>query len=296
MIREATTLTIAFGISVCFAEEPMTPMMVKLGEPILIETFEKDGQSYDHWPSTNKRWSPKDGVLRGLPSTKEYREQQGRSHNGTAPNLFIRFGGLEKPVPNVCFAIRFKYLSSEEVNVPDDLEPIGRVGFAGKSTLLWIEAADSRIGTLRYTYGADKTMRLEFDRWYECLFEVFQDEVVVQVKDGPTFYGKDQNISLKGTEEKTNRVFISGPKESTVVIDHVKVWAAPGLKNTWAEARQPLLAAYAPKQIEKKRKTQKGPCSQTVKSAQNQHHCPIQFMLVPESGPFAASPFGLFRR
>ena len=95
------------------------------------------------------------------------------------------------------------------------------------------------------------------DKWYECLLEIVGDEIVVQIKDGPTLYGKHDSLfgkhgSVKDLAETGlphHKPFcFVGSDSCSVSVDDFEIWSAKKtVQKGWAERREEMSRGYADK-------------------------------------------------
>lgn len=227
----------------------LKPLMAQLEALYFAENFDSTNKIDTAFiePQENSRWSISDKHLIGIPSTEED-QLKTSAHNGAKPSIYAQL-----PDPNVCVSFKIRY-SGLGVIYKGGGFGITRYGVGIKLNAVQtsISADHNHLGMMH----SDSHQLVE-DQWYECLLEIVSDEIVVQIKDGPTLYGKHDTIfgkhgSVKFLAENGlphHKPFgFFGADSCSVYIDDLEIWSAKKtVQEGWAQRRQNISKDYADK-------------------------------------------------
>ena len=172
------------------------------------------------------RWTIADGVLRGVPSSAEFRAKK-KDHFGYEPRLSIPACPQEYIVQ---FDVRF--IGGKPTAIVPFVEfghHIARVAWAGAGAKLVVDTETTQL-------AAAPDFKIEDGKWIRALAELKGDEFVIQFAGGPTLHGKHASIA-----GKNDGFGVAGNKEGTVELDNITVWSMkPETNPRWATARAAL--------------------------------------------------------
>jgi len=221
----------------------LEPQMVELDKLYYENTFESvselDKAIIESREET--RWEIKNGYYEGIPSTIEYQKKKS-GHNGSMPILNIQ-------PPHVNFAMKFK-IQFSGLGVEYKSCKIGLTRYA--ASLRW-----SKLGAFFVTNHLKDSMcetesfKLEDGKWYECLVEVFENEMLISFNGGPHIYGNHEQLygkhglvpDLLKNGLPNQKVFgLFGGVGTTLRLYDLEVWSVKSdKKETWQASQKKVL-------------------------------------------------------
>jgi len=189
-------------------------------------------------PNQGTRWKVADGVLRGEASSPEFQASHD-THKGVHPRIVL----TKTPADYVLkFSLRLidgkPFVAGERKSVPPFIEighHIARITWGENGAMLLADG-----DTLQLDVAKD--FKLEPGKWYAVMVERRADEVFVQFRDGPSFYGKHPTY-----KSELHAVMLGGLEAGHMEVDDVTVWSVKeGAQPTWAAT---LKARPATKEI-----------------------------------------------
>ena len=199
------------------------------GKVILQEDFSKAFEvKKPKWlPKQKTRWSVKDGVLLGIPSTPEYqakKKKEGNGHTGNVPRIAV--GKLPKS-----YIINFKFQIDDKKWTK--LLPMFEFGHHVSRIYFSKDGAKLLTNHEKVTKMKDEELILQPFKWYEVLAEIGEENLHIQIKDEK---GKIHKFYCHYPEykEAENTAFqIATTVNGTVKMDDIKFWESKGLKENW---------------------------------------------------------------
>jgi hypothetical protein len=221
-----TLAVIANAAAVEFA--PLKPLLAVPDQVVLREDFAtaKPLEKAKFTARQGTRWTISDGVLRGVPSSAEFRAKK-KDHFGYEPRLSIPACPQEFIVQ---FDVRFS--GGKPTAIAPFVEfghHIARVAWAGGGAKLVVDYETTQL-------AAAPDFKIEEGKWIRALAELKGDEFVIQFAGGPTLHGKHASIT-----GKNDGFGVAGNKEGTVELDNITVWSVKSETNPrWATTRAAL--------------------------------------------------------
>lgn len=230
------------------AETPpaLKPMMVVPDKLVLKDDFSQSGPlNKDQWQARQgTQWSIEDGVLRGKPSTAEFQASK-TDHAGKEPRIAAPI------TPKECMA-RFlvKFSGGEETNLVPLVEfghHVCRLRFSKDITELLAAHDTVRVNEAKH-------FNYKPDTWYQMMWELRGDEVVVQIAGGPTLYAKHPSLA-EAASSGADGLGIAGPRNGKVEVDDVLIFSikAGATQPGW-DAQRKKLDTFKQITVEKKKK------------------------------------------
>ena len=226
--------------------KPLSPLMVQLKEVYYATDFNDTTELNTKYiePKDGSFWTIQDNSLIGKPSAVEH-QRISSGHNGRIPYVCVK-----TPGHHFCISFRVRY-SGIGIAYQGTGFGISRYGSGVNLNALGVSlTADHTLLQMMH----DETMKLEDGKWYECMFEIMGEEIVVQFKGGPVLYGKHPSIYGKhGSPQQLDEngivrnIFgIRSSTSSTVAVDDLKVWSIkPEAARQWTERRKKISGDYA---------------------------------------------------
>jgi hypothetical protein len=229
---------------------PLKPLMLVPDKLVLKDDFEKAHPlNKAEWQARQgTQWAIEEGVLRGRPSSEEFQTAKAGDHAGLEPRIAAPI------TPKECVA-RFavKFSGGEETNLVPLVEfghHVCRLRFSAEITELLAAHDSVRVNE---TKGFD----YKPDTWYQMLWELRGDEVVIQIAGGPTLYAKHPSYAeAPGTGAAG--LGIAGPRGGTVEVDDVLIYSIkPSATQPAWEATRRNLPTFKDVTLEAKKKGKK---------------------------------------
>ena len=176
------------------------------------------------------RWAIEDGVLRGIPSTKEFQDSK-PNHKGYEARVSL-------PATPHEFVARFsiRFIDGSETRIVPFVEfghHVARIKFSETGLSL---VADGETVLLNET----KDFKYEPGRWYHLLAEMKDDEFVVQFANGPTLYGRHTQFKHPATKGGVG-LGIAGPRGGMVELDNLTLWSVKeDVQPSWIATKSKL--------------------------------------------------------
>ncbi|MDA7500228.1 hypothetical protein N8487_00500 [bacterium] len=160
------------------------------------------------------RWTIGEGVLQGIPSTKEFQDSK-PNHKGYEARVSL-------PATPQEFAARFsiRFIDGVETRIVPFIEfshHVARIKFSETGLSL---VADGETVLLNET----KDFKYKPGHWYHLLAEMKGDEFVVQFANGPTLYGRHTRFKHPATKGGVG-LGIAGPRGGSVELDNLTLWS-----------------------------------------------------------------------
>jgi hypothetical protein len=224
-------LVLALTLSSASAAD-LKPLLAQSDQVVLHDDFSKAGPlDKMHWEARQgTQWVIEEGMLRGKPSTQEYRAKR-KSHFGYEPRISAP---ITPPQCIAEFSVRFSGGSESAIAPFIELgHHICRLHLSKNGVEMQADHESMKVAEAN-------EFKFEPGKWYHVLAELKGDEVVVQFADGPTLYAKSA-IFAKPSESGGNGLGIAGPKDGSVEIDNVTLWSIKADEQvSWAAKRDNL--------------------------------------------------------
>ena len=216
----------------CAAAADLKPLLAQPDQVVLQDDFSKAGPlDKTHWEARQgTQWVIEEGMLRGKPSTPEYRAKR-KSHFGYEPRISAP---ITPPQCIAEFSVRFSGGSESAI------APFIELGHHICRLHLSKNGVEMQADHEAMKVAESKELKYEPGKWYHIMAELKGDEVVVQFADGPTLYAKNA-IFAKPVESGGNGLGIAGPKDGSVEIANVTLWSIKADEQvSWAAKRDTL--------------------------------------------------------
>lgn len=217
-----------------FSAFSLEPLDSRKGALIFEDNFES-GSAKQEWTALHgTRWSVKDGVFTGIPSTPEFQASRD-NHTGATPSMMLKV-----PARDCILQLSFKIsggLSAAHFGFNNSTTAVG-TGHIGRFI------PSTRVGTIlqkdRHSQiEGDKDEALarsdwtiEQDRWYMLLIEGIGDTMIARIEGGPTLRASHWRFD----EVKTAVNLKARGKAGMIAYDNVKIWEALPLDGSTTEA------------------------------------------------------------
>jgi hypothetical protein len=173
------------------------------------------------------RWKIEDGVMRGIPSTKEYQASISH-HRGLEPRI-----SCPATPPEFVAKFSIRFIDGSETPIAPFVEfghHIARVKFSESGISLIADGESVKL-------DEDRDFRYVPGKWYHALAELKGDEFVIQFEGGPTLYGKHPRFALPVSKGGAG-FGVAGPRGGKVEIDNISLWTVHAKTNPgWAKSR-----------------------------------------------------------
>ena len=204
-------------------ENKLKPIFLKKGKVQIEADFEKSiALSRKYWiAKQHSRWSMDKGLLKGIPSTKEYqakKKAEGNGHTGDTPRL-----GIANTPKGFILTYSFKLEGGTRTKLIPLVEfghHFGRVHFADKGMKMLSDHEKKVLTSSDFT--------IELDKWYHIMIEYLKDEVLIQFQDGPTLHAKDSTLIVDPPV-----IGITGTKKGNIYIDNFNLYHADTQLKSW---------------------------------------------------------------
>lgn len=240
-------LLLAFSsASLCAAD--LKPLLAQPDQVVLQDDFSKAGAfNKQQWGARQgTQWVVEEGVLRGRPSTPEFRAKR-KDHFGYEPRI-------SAPITPAQFIAQFsvRFSGGSETAIVPFLEfghHVCRLRLSKDGAELLVDGESLKV-------AESKELKYEPGKWYHVLAEMKGDEFVIQFADGPVLHARHTGFS-KAPEKGGSGVGIAGPKDGMVEIDNVTLWSIkPEEQAGWA-AKRGGLPKFEPVAVSKGKKKAK---------------------------------------
>jgi len=230
-------LFLAPRIALHAAEPNLEPLLCKRGEPLFSDSF--DGALKPEWSPTYKtRWAIANGTLNGQPATPEDQASaRDEKHNGKSPDI-----QLNVPTTDCIVLYSFKLSSTitQQSLTFNDGNAITGTGHISALQLHFRNGASLLKKKNTKTQGdADEVLatsdwKPKPDQWYHVMQEMRGEELVVQIKGGPTLVATHPRFATAKTW-----LSLGTWGGGTVSYANVRIWK--GEPNPqWEETRKRL--------------------------------------------------------
>lgn len=245
---QAKPLLIALCIPVLAqGENELQPIMVQLGEPVLMTDFETATDKLDRSTFQQRqatRWKISDGVLNGLPSTSENQAKKSH-HRGLEARLSL-------PVTPAECAARFsiRFLEGEETTIVPFVEfghHIIRLRFSQSDGVSLLADYES------LKVAEDRDYLYSPGEWIHLFAELKENQFVIQIQDGPTLFAEHPVISQPAPSGGTG-LGIAGTRSGSVEVDNLTIWEIKSAPNPDWQSRREEFPAFEPIQVREKPK------------------------------------------
>jgi hypothetical protein len=214
--------------SISGAEPDVSPVLSRKGKLLFRDSFDKTEIRPEWKPLHGTQWSIIDGTLRGMPSTKEYREKQiargNKKHSGGTPSSRLMV------TTDDCIVLFRVKLSNGLKGVHFGFND-GSVK-TGTGHVCRFTATVNTGMTLQKDKNAklkgddDETLvtnefNLQPDKWYWMMLEIVGDQMAAQVSDGPVLKVCHSRFDIR--KDQINLPTRGG---GTVYYDDIHVWQA----------------------------------------------------------------------
>jgi hypothetical protein len=191
--------------------------LLKPGQVIIAETFEKDSEDIQSWVQYDTKWVVKGGELVGSPSSLEYQQSHPGKQSGSSARIHI-----PAPACKDGFIVKFDFKSEK---------PISRASFWLGHHSFKLLIKDNQ-PSLQYFKTKKKAVTVPFkalngpiknNQWYSVIMETHSTHRAIQISGFEPI--KVQGINLK----KTYPVRVNGPKENKIFLDNLLLIKGNGL-------------------------------------------------------------------
>lgn len=166
----------------------IAPLLIKPGKLIFADSF-KAATIRPQWtPLHQTRWNVTNGMLHGIPATEEFQKSRTK-HNGGTPS-----SKLVVPVNDCILQVSFKltgkmtgaHFGFNDGTFQSGTGHVGRVTFHKRDGISLIKDKNTKLENDRVEVLKSNSFKVQSDQWYTFVLEVKGDQMVMQLKDGPT--------------------------------------------------------------------------------------------------------------
>ena len=203
------------------AENQFKTLLVKPGETIISENFDKDSKKIQSWARYGTKWQITDGVLVGNPASQEYQKAHPGKHSGLNPRLEIRVPDCKDG-----FLMKFDFKFDSKVDFAHFW--LGHHRFKliieGDQAILQC-SQDEKNKIVKKTPLKAIAGPIQEKQWYSVQMEAHGTKRVIQVSGF-------EALSVEGISlEKISPVRMSGSAGAPMYIDNFQFIKGAGLLN-----------------------------------------------------------------
>ena len=174
-------------------EEPaLTPLLAQPGELLFSDDFDRDTIKPQWKPLHKTRWSIANGTLQGIPATEEYQKSRTK-HNGGTPSMTLVVPARDC-ILQMSFMLSGKmkgaHFGFNDGTAKNATGHVCRVTFDARNGTKLIKDKSSKVEGDVDEVLATSDWAPKLNKWHTLLFEARGDQIVVQVKGGPTLRGQ----------------------------------------------------------------------------------------------------------
>ena len=200
----------------------ITPVLMKPGKLIFSDSFEDDAIR-PQWNRLHQtRWNVSKGALHGIPATEEFQKSRTK-HNGGTPS-----SKLVVPVKDCILQMSFKltgkmsgaHFGFNDGTFQSGTGHVGRVTFHKRDGISLIKDKNTKLENDEVEILTSDPFKIQSDQWYTFVLEVKGEQMVVQLKDGPTLTARHDRFHAP-------KSWINLPTRGggEIYYDDVRLWA-----------------------------------------------------------------------
>lgn len=203
------------------AQPLVAPVLMKPGKLIFADSFQ-EGTIRPQWiPLHQTRWDVTNGTLHGIPATEEFQKSR-KKHNGGTPS-----SKLVVPVKDCILQISFKltgkmngaHFGFNDGTFQSGTGHVGRVTFHKRDGISLIKDKNTKLENDQVEVLKSNPFKIQSDQWYTLVLEVKGEQMVMQLKNGPTL--KAQNKRFLAPKSWINLPTRGG---GGIYYDDVRIW------------------------------------------------------------------------
>ena len=200
----------------------IAPVLMEPGKLIFADSF-KEAMIRSQWtPLHQTRWDVTNGMLHGIPATEEFQKSRTK-HNGGTPS-----SKLVVPVKDCILQMSFKltgkmsgaHFGFNDGTFQSGTGHVGRVTFHKRDGISLVKDKNTKLENDQVEVLKSNPFKIQSDQWYTLLLEVKGEQMVMQLKDGPTL--KAQHKRFRSPKSWINLPTRGGGE---IYYDDVRIWA-----------------------------------------------------------------------
>jgi len=202
----------------------LEPLISRKGDLLFEDRFES-GAARPEWNALHgTRWSTQGGAYVGIPSTKEFQDSRD-NHTGATPSMKLEVGAreviLEMSV-KISGGLRSAHVGFNEGPTATTTGHIFRLILDTNSGVSLQRDRNSQKKGDKDQILARSDWKPQRDYWITVMLETQGDEVLAQVKGGPTLIMKNARLDVI----KTSANLKARGKKGSISYDNVRIWEA----------------------------------------------------------------------
>ena len=199
----------------------IAPVLMKPGKLIFADSF-KVATIRSQWtPLHQTRWNVTNGRLHGVPATEEFQKSRTK-HNGGTPS-----SKLVVPVNDCILQMSFKltgkmtgvHFGFNDGTFQSGTGHVGRITFHKRDGISLIKDKNTKLGNDEVEVLKSNPFKIQSDQWYTFVLEVKGEQMVMQLKDGPTLQASHKRF---GAPKSWINLPTRGGGE--IYYDDVRIW------------------------------------------------------------------------
>ena len=207
--------------SSCFVlqatENTLKPLLLKRGETVILEPFDKDSETVQSWGKYGTQWKVEEGVFVGRPSSVDYQKAHPGKHSGLTPRLEMKIPACEEG-----FIIKFNF--KFETDIDNVSFWIGHHLFKliidnNEPSLNCVKGKKDRVTTALKPIDGPMIK----NKWYSVMMEGYKTKRILQVSGFEPFV--TEGVSFK----KISPVRMAGVKGANFHFDDFEFIKGAGL-------------------------------------------------------------------
>ena len=204
------------------AQPLIMPVLMKRGELVFTDSFKESTLRPEWTPLHQTRWNVANGMLHGIPATEEFQKSRTKHNGGTPSSMLV------VPVKDCIFQMSFKltgkmngaHFGFNDGTFQSGTGHVGRVTFHKRDGISLIKDKNTKLENDQVEILTSDPFKIKSDQWYTFVLEVKGEQMVVQLKDGPTLRARHErflapkswfNLPTRGGGE--------------IFYDDVRIWA-----------------------------------------------------------------------
>jgi hypothetical protein len=200
----------------------IAPVLMKPGKLIFADNFDEVSIRSQWTPLHQTRWNVIDGALHGIPATEDFQKSRTK-HNGGTPS-----SKLVVPIKDGILQMSFKltgkmagvHFGFNDGTFQDGTGHVCRIAFHKRDGISLIKDKNTKLANDQVEVLKSNPFKIQSDQWYTFVMEVTGDQMVVQLKDGPTLKARHKRF---GAPKSWINLPTRGGGE--IYYDDVRIWA-----------------------------------------------------------------------
>ena len=202
----------------------LEPLISRKGNLLFEDRFDSSEAKAEWNALHGTRWSVEEGAFVGLPSTKEFQASRDH-HTGATPSMKLEAGAreviLEMSV-RISGGLRSAHVGFNEGPTSTTTGHIFRLILDTSSGVALQRDRNSQVEGDKDRIMTRSDWKPQRDEWITVMLETQGDEVMAQVKGGPTLIMKNARLDVT----KTSANLKARGQEGSIAYDDVRIWEA----------------------------------------------------------------------